>query len=323
MRYHREFVTILILTIFAGATGSASECCYEGYYIKNEQKLEQDVEGEGFVMVYQKVNTESLHLSNYLHGSGTMDAAFLINSNQTSSCGTCTQDRDTLVYIDTKDKGDGSVHAGNISFLEQNEMVYSPVAMAYGTGFYARNPIIFNSKLKERTEAKNYNAAACSDGQGVSMLHQIEYASAFNKDIGVELKNQEKWPQKGYSSSPVKGLSSTSMKIEEDVTEGQVHIGQLLTKSGADCKSVDAWKNPLIEIDENYIGTFKITKNMEICTSCSGSKPREDWLSCCIGGYGSMEDYDKLWGEEEIFDCTCREKAWGESWNDTSKEQPL
>ncbi|HPJ30982.1 MAG TPA: hypothetical protein PLZ42_06270, partial [Methanothrix sp.] len=70
-----------------------------------------------------------------------------------------------------------------------------------------------------------------------------------------------------------------------------------------------------------YIGTFKITKNMEICTSCSGSKPRDDWLSCCIGGYGSMEDYDKLWGEEEIFDCTCREKAWGESWNDTSRAQ--
>jgi len=81
------------------------------------------------------------------------------------------------------------------------------------------------------------------------------------------------------------------------------------------------WKKPLIEIDENYAGTFKITKNMEICASCSGSTPRKDWLSCCIGGYGEMDDMDKMWGEEEIFDCTCREKAWGESWNDTSKAQ--
>jgi hypothetical protein len=298
----RELATVFILTIFAAAPVWAADNP-EGYYIKNEQKLEQDVAGEGFVMVYQKVNTESLQLKNYLHGSGTMDAAFLISSNQSSSGGTCTQDQNTLAYIKTGK--DSDAYAGNVSFLEQNEMVYSPVAMAYGTGYYAENPIVYNSKLKERTEAKNYNTAACGDGQGVSMLHQIEYASAFVKDIGVELKNQEKWPQKGYSSTPINGFSSTKMKIEEDVTEGSVHIGQLMTKAGVDCKSGDAWKSPLIEIDENYIGTFKITKNMEICTSCSGSKPRADWLTCCIGGYGSMEDYDRLWGEEEIFDCTC------------------
>ncbi len=302
MALARELATVFILTIFAAAPVWAADNP-EGYYIKNEQKLEQDVAGEGFVMVYQKVNTESLQLKNYLHGSGTMDAAFLISSNQSSSGGTCTQDQNTLAYIKTGK--DSDAYAGNVSFLEQNEMVYSPVAMAYGTGYYAENPIVYNSKLKERTEAKNYNTAACGDGQGVSMLHQIEYASAFVKDIGVELKNQEKWPQKGYSSTPINGFSSTKMKIEEDVTEGSVHIGQLMTRAGVDCKSGDAWKNPLIEIDENYIGTFKITKNMEICTSCKGSKPRADWLTCCIGGYGTMEDYDRLWGEEEIFDCTC------------------
>jgi hypothetical protein len=95
------------------------------------------------------------------------------------------------------------------------------------------------------------------------------------------------------------------MKIEEDVTEGAVHIGQLMTKEGLDCRSADGWKNPLIEIDENYIGTFKITKNMEICTSCSGSKPRADWLSCCIGGYGNMDGDDKLFDEEKVFTCEC------------------
>ncbi len=317
----RIWAALLVMLAVSGPAWAGTNP--DGYYLKNEQKLEQDVEGEGFVMVYQKVNTESLQILNYLHGSGTMDAAFLINSNQSTTGGKCTQDQNTLAYINTKDKGDDSAYAENISFLEQNEMVYAPVAMAYGTGFYAKNPIVYNSKLKERTEGKNYGGSCQSEA--VSMLHQIEYASAFEKDIGVKLRNQEKWPQKGYSSSPIKGLSSTSMKIEEEVTEGSVHIGQLMTviptEKGTNCKSNFAWKNPLIEIDENYIGTFKITKNMEICTSCSGSKPRDDWLSCCIGGYGSMEDYDKLWGEEEIFDCTCREKAWGESWNDTSRAQ--
>jgi len=317
------WAALLLMLVVSGPAWAGTNP--DGYYVKNEQVFEQDVEGEGFVMVYQKVNTEDLQLKNYLHGSGTMDAAFLIYSNQSSVSGDVV-DRNTLEDgYPTKDgcchKCDvDSGHAENISLLEQNEMVYSPVAMVYGTGFYAKNPIVYNSKLKERTEGKNYDGSCY--GEAVSMVHQIEYASAFNKDIGVTLKNIDKWPPKGYYSfDTTKGSSLTKMKIEEEVTEGTVHIGQLMTKDGTNCKSNDAWKNPLIEIDENYIGTFKITKNMEICTSCSGSKPRNDWLSCCIGGYGNMEDYDKRWGEEEIFDCTCRDVAWGDSWNDTSKAQ--
>ena len=305
----------------------------EGYYVKNEHVFEQDVEGEGFVMVYQKVNTDSLQLKNYLHGSGTMDGATLIYSNQSAVSGDY-HDQNTQVYgvwdkkkcsyvcDPMKDKCEWEKpHAENITFLEQNEMAYAPVAMAYGTGFYAENPIVFNSKLKERTEAKNYNGAC--ENEAVSMVHQIEYASAFNKDIGVTLQNIDKWPPTGYSLKPTKGSSHTKMKIEEEVTEGTVHIGQLMAKLGQDCKSGDAWKNPLVEIDENYIGSFKIKKNMEICTSCEGKKPRHDWLSCCIGGYGSMEGDDKLWDEKGIFDCTCRDVAWGKSWGDKSREQSL
>ncbi len=317
MRYSREIAAVLILTVFTSIAVWAEECP-EGYYLKNEQKLEQDVEGEGYAMVYQKVNTESLQLKNYMHGSGTMDTATLLSSNQ-SSTSVCTQDRDTLVYGKSS-----SGHKGNISFVEQNEMTYSPVAMVYGTGYYAENPIVYNSKLKERTEAKNYDGANCNypkAGDGVSMVHQIEYASAFVKDIGVRLENQEKLPKKKdgktqYSSKPLKGFSNTSMKIEEEVTEGAVHVGQLLTKSD------EGWKSPLIEIDENYAGSFKITKNMEISTSCSGSSTRKDWLSCCIGGYDGMDDLDKEWGEEEIFDCTCRDVAWGDSWNTSEAQFP-
>jgi len=337
----RIWPLLLVLLAISGPAWAANNP--DGYYVKNEQVFEQDVEGQGYVMVYQRVNTESLQLKNYLHGSGTMDGATLIYSNQSSVSGDY-NDRNTWVYESwkTEKKGNKTIcsstcdpykgcekpHAENITFLEQNEMTYAPVAMAYGTGYYAENPIVFNSKLKERTEAKNYDGS-CSD-EGVSMVHQIEYASAFKKDIGVTLKNIDKWPPTGYYSlKPTKGSSLTKMKIEEEVTEGTVHIGQLVTRAlpydtktnKPTTRSLYGLKNPLVEIDENYIGTFKITKNMEICTSCTGLKPRDDWLSCCIGGYGSMQDSDKLWGEEEIFDCTCREKAWGQAWNDTSKAQ--
>lgn len=271
----------------------------EGYYLVNEQSLEQDVEGVGFAMVYQKVNTESLLLKNYMHGSGTMDTATLLSSNQSSIDG-WSQDPDTLVYTEPF-----SVHTGNVSFVEQNEMTYSPVAMVYGTGYYAENPIVYSSKLKERTEAKNYQGSFCND-EGVSIVHQIEYASAFVKDASACLENIQ------Y------GFSSTSMKIEEEVTEGSVHVGELIAGD-----EDHGWKKPLVEIDENYAGTFKISKKMGVSTCCPEDGPGEDWLSCCTGGYGHMDDDDKLWGEEEIFGCTCRDVAWGDSWTDKLKEQPL
>jgi len=303
----RELATVLILTIFAAAPVWAADNP-EGYYIKNEQKLEQDVEGEGYVMAYQKVNTKTLQLLNYMHGSGTMDTATLISSNQSTSS-YCAQDKDTWVYLGSSK----TAYHSNISFLEQNEMVYSPVAMAFGTGWYEKNPVVFNSKLKEKTVGKSYQ-------EGVSMHHQIEYASAFKKDLGVDLQCKEPVPGKGYySSDPTDGYGLARMRIEEDVTEGTIHVGQLLTDPDSD----HGWKSPLIEIDENYAGSFTLTKNMEVCVKKSASKVRPDWLSCCIGGYGSMEDYDRLWGEEEIFDCTCRDVAWGKSWEDKNKEQPL
>jgi len=62
--------TLLVMLVISSPAWAAGNP--EGYYLKNEQKLEQDVEGEGFAMVYQKVNTESLQLKNYMHGSGSM-----------------------------------------------------------------------------------------------------------------------------------------------------------------------------------------------------------------------------------------------------------
>jgi len=311
MKFSREMAMVLVLTVFASAPVWAADCP-EGYYLKNEHKFEQDVEGDGYVMVYQKVNTETLQLKNYMHGSGTMDAATLIYSNQSTKSG-CTQDQNTLAYLESQ-----SSNSGFISFVEQNEMTYAPVAMAYGTGYYERNPIVYNSKLKEKTVGKSYQI-------GASMHHQIEYASAFKKDIAVDLECVEPWPPSGYYSTEKRdGYGLARMKIEEEVVEGTVHIGQLLTEPDPTKRNGEhGWKNPLIEIDENYHGTFRITKDMEVRVTKSASSPRKDWLSCCFGGYDGMDDEDKLWGEKEIFDCTCRDVAWGKSWEDKSKEQPL
>ncbi|UEC41891.1 MAG: conserved exported protein of unknown function [Methanothrix sp.] len=301
-------VAALALLLFMVASASAA---WEKQY---EHSIEQDVAGSGFSMVRQNVNTGNLELLNYMHGSGTMDAAMLISSNLSRNKH-YPQDANTHVY-----RYDAEYAlAQNISFLEQNEMVYSPMAFAYGTGWYEKNPIVYNSKLKEKTWGKNYQPE-----MGVSMHHQIEYASAFVKDIGVDLQCKEEVPYydefgtRRYSTTPEDGIGLARMKIEEEVTEGVVHIGELVAGDGD-----HGWKNPIVEIDENYVGTFKIQKNMEFTACKVAKKPRPDWLSCCIGGYSAMAEDDRMWGEKEIFDCTCRDVAWGKAWEDKSRAQPL
>jgi len=276
----------------------------EGYYQKNEHAFEQDVEGEGYAMVYQKVNTATLQLQNYMHGSGDMDSATLIYSNQSKGCYYPVDNK----YIGTYKSSMEYPAKSNISFVEQNEMNYAPVAMPYGTGYYEQNPIVYNSKLKEKTCGKSYQ-------EGVSMHHQIEYARGFVKDIGVDLKCAESTPEK-------KGYGHVEMRIDEEVTEGAVHVGELVTRENE--VEVDdngnitgyiwgGWREPLIEIDENYAGSFKITKNMKYTTEKSGvTKVKSDWLSCCFGGYDGMDEINQVGICEGIFNCDCYNLALAE-----------
>ncbi len=267
----------------------------DGYYKKHEHQFAQDVSGDGFVMVHQVVNTETLQLKNYMHGSGSMDMATLINSSQKSS---------SYKYFDKTKWTKESFKKGNITFLEQNEMSYAPRSFAYGTGYYEQTPVVYNSKLKEKTCGKNYQ-----DNVGTSMHHQIEYAQGFKKDIAVNLDC--KAPTKDAS-----GAGLIEMRIDEEVTEGVVHVGELMTDEEY------GWKKPLIEIDENYVGSFKIKKNMKVTATKYKKSDKKDWLSCCFGGYGGIDDENKKWGEEEIFDCTCRQVAWDESgWSNLTQEQ--
>jgi len=276
---------LALLMFMSGLSWAADNT--NGYYVKHEHNFEQDVVSQGYSMLYQKIDTKTLQLQNYMHGSGTMDAAILTSSNQTKTKH-YPQDENTLAY-----NGPVYGYESNISFIEQNVMAYAPMAVAYGTGYYAKNPIVYNSKLKEKTEGKNYQ-------EGVSMHHKIEYASAFQKDISIDLQCKDAI---NYTSPPVYGFGLARMEIEEEVIAGTVHIGELVTDPAY------GLKKPLIMIDENYVGDVKVTMKMEDCMTKSPEKLRANWLSCCIGGYGEMEDDNKIWGEEEIFDCT--EKSEG------------
>jgi hypothetical protein len=308
---------LLLLLISVGFACAAGEPAMNpnGYYIENTHEFQQDVSGEGYAMVYQYVNTNNLSLKNYMHGSGIMDSATLINSKQKTTSVDYFPEKVGSTYQNANKLYTNKNYDSVIGFTEQNEMTQSPQGFVYGTGWYASHPVEYNSLLKERTDVRNYQA-------GTQMLHQIEYARGFRKDIGVDLN----------CTGPIlkaKGAGITQMRIEEEVLQGTVHVGATLTqldKMGKSVKTNGGVKNPLIVIDENYVGSFKIKKNMKINAIKSELKEVSDWLPCCFGGYFDMSDYErKLLSEDGIFDCNCRAaalKTYKPAWDGSTAQFP-
>ena len=273
-------IALLAATLLVGM--AAANVVSNGITDNVTFNFEQSVEGNGYFMTYKYIQLTSPDtgqkgpmLKDYVHGSGSIDNEVLLTAER----------------IDTTKTADGLTiqeEYSCISMREDNSMVYSPMTIAMGNGYYARNPIRYDSLLKEKTCIKNYRPVT-------SMHHQIEYAKAIDKDLEILVKD------KNYSISDpfYEGVGYTSMKINEDVTDGKVHIGVLqgepnfMSKTGYDIPSTTAWKNPMIEVDEDYIGTYHIEKNMTIVVPYIKEVVEEDWLSCCIGGFDELVGLDK------------------------------
>jgi hypothetical protein len=197
-----------------------------------------------------------------------------------------------------------------IQFKEDVSMVYAPMRIAVGTGYYAANPLDYSSLLKEKTWVKNYRA-------GTSMHHEVEYAHALDKEL--ELVVKEKF---NYTYDPETiGVGYTQMKVNEDMTDGKAHIGVLqASENFANLNTISqqpggtignmhmsAWRNPAIEIDEDYWGTYHIEKNMTLEVPYHLIQKKEDWLPCCFGGFADMNTLDKkaFKSATGVFDCTC------------------
>jgi hypothetical protein len=139
------------------------------------------------------------------------------------------------------------------------------------------------------------------------MHHEVNYAHGI--DGQIELSGQESsYYQDDYYSQ---NSAAIQMKINEDVTDGSVHIGVLQGDGnpsegiGAGESSdplMNAWKNPSLEMGEDYIGTYHIEKNMTIATSQNDAWRGDYWLDCCSGGYFNTEYYPfRLTSADEVF----------------------
>ena len=191
--------------------------------VKYKNDVSSDVTGEGYFKEYKRVNTNNLSMLEYAHGSGTLDFADILSSEQKSSSAST-----VYYYGDRKFKdasGQESTIEGDwtsgkygpssvVSYTRQYDNIQSPIGFGYGTGWYATHPVGFNSLLKDKNEAKSYQ-------EGASMHRQVEYAHALKGDIAVDINCTA-------PTATVEGKGTLSMKIDDDVTQGSLHIGELL-----------------------------------------------------------------------------------------------
>jgi len=299
---------VLVLVALIGV--SAAQSLGQPTWIERNVSFsfEQSVQGNGYFMNYMYVKASNLAMKNYAHGSGSINNEMILNSFDYNKT-------DHPVAEDYIDRD-----IACIQFKEDNAMVYAPMRMAIGNGFYAANPVDFSSLLKEKTWVKNYLA-------GSSMHHEVEYAHALDKELELVAKeNATNIYDPSYYHVAV-----TQMKINEDVTDGKAHIGVLqegndpgfstsyigkdLTDprfGAAGVKGPYAWKKPSIEIDEDYWGTYHIEKNMTLEVPYKKKYANDDWLPCCFGGYLTMPKYYQSGTKgsfgsnvKAVFDCTC------------------
>jgi len=255
--------------------------------------FEQTVQGNGYYMTYKYAKMGATEFKDYAHGSGSLDNEAILSSYGASR----------QYHMWNADWNDAATNC--IQYKETTHAVYAPTKIAIGTGYYAVNPLNYDSLIKEKTWVKNLIA-------GTSMQNEVEYAHKLDKDLSVVVKDYT-----NFTYDPLyKSNAVTQMKIKEDVGEGKIHIGVLQanndfvgspnTEIGLSGKHATAWYKPAVEIDEDYFGTYHVEKNMTLSVPYSKNAPSYDWLPCsCNAGWDDMVIHDQRYHSAKgFFDCT-------------------
>ncbi|NMB86243.1 MAG: hypothetical protein GYA29_08385 [Methanothrix sp.] len=170
--------------------------------------------------------------------------------------------------------GEGSIsHAGpaadnssysnsTVSYKSQNNITSAPISLLVGRGYYSNHPIHYNLGIGS-------NAQVVDSYSSTSMRHDVDFAR--NVEGETEFSASESSiSHYGPGFSTASGTAKTHMRINENVTDGRVQIG------------VHSLKDPSLEIDEEYVGTYHIYKNMTLSTPYTLDA---EIFSCCTGGY--------------------------------------
>ncbi len=199
---------------------------------------------------------------------------------------------------------DGSSYSSSTIHLEgQSNNTLSPVRIPAGNGYFSSHPIAYNSLIGSRTQVTNKGSVA-------SLQHVVESAR------GISGSSEYTVAETSYRQGDSVQISTTTtqMKIDETVTEGKVHIGVLQgedssgqgTGHGGVDPLINAWKRPAIEMEEDYIGTYHISKNITLNSSDLRNGGMDSWLNCCSEYFDFYPRAPVSISADDVFKClTC------------------
>jgi hypothetical protein len=151
-----------------------------------------------------------------------------------------------------------------------------PIVNSSLNGYSSSHPISFYSLIASRTQVLSKGSP------GASMHHSVQSAREISGSS--EYVASERSYQEGDSTR----ISSNSlgMSIDETVTEGKISIGAFQadqstqdgTDLGSSSKMSNPWRNPALLIEEEYIGTFHISRNMTIKSNYIIQGENYSWL---------------------------------------------
>lgn len=173
-----------------------------------------------------------------------------------------------------------SRNASSIRLESQSRIAQAPATVSVGKGYYSSHPISYGNEIGSETWVKNGGAAT-------SMHHAVRYAHGVDGVTEIEA-SESSYDLGDFVSSRESG---TRMMVDENVTEGQVHIGALQgdesSGQGASGNRIEptatALENPTVQMEEDYTGTYHIYKNMNIDVPLRSVRRADSWLDFCGG----------------------------------------
>jgi hypothetical protein len=250
-----------------------------------------------------------------LPGSGNAAGSYSADALRSFGLGDALQDKGAL-YPAWSTENNISYQDNNSSriLVRTNEKIIgSAVNLSVGSGFYSAKPLKVGGQFGGYTTISNSNTATAmtheASGNGISRSMQINAEDSLIKSYDSDSVNPTIRESQGF----------TQMKVDEHVEEGRVHLGVFQgsttgyeSQSGGGAAEQSGRSkgriisDPSIEIDEDYIGSFDLSRNMTLSSSSVLVESQDDWLNCCYGGFAGMARTDRAGlGSRSIFGCEC------------------
>ena len=126
---------------------------------------------------------------------------------------------------------------------------------------------------------------------GTATWIELDQARLLSGSLELSGMDSSVYSEEGERSE----TSLIEMRVDQQVEQGRISMGILHGGS-------DPWKDPQLEMEEDYWGSFNISRKMTITTTDEHKEQWPDWLDCCnyLGGWGTNSSTWPM----EIFDCT-------------------